>query len=796
MAVSKRTVWGQIQIPHALGGGRTVKCTIAVLNGRGSVIATDKVNKNGKFKINLTKIVKKPAQITVRAGTCRIDGHDFLPEHPTQTVRFDPNAPFDKLTIGYGPAFAEVQATAWYKAAGGKPQPLPGAKIELFRGRGTTKVLRTVTTSGGQPTRTLDELKPGWYTVVISGPAEFAGFPVVPVHPQDSRKTVRLKPGDVIAIARTFRSAGAVVEVRVVNQEVAGAIGKVPVLLESTNGIRHLAKTKTSGIVTFPPVPPGAYFVQLAEPSVTVDGRKWILSSGPQIVTIGPGSNEAVALLQLVADTHEIFGTVRDPKGNPIPHMRLIVRRFPDRTEMGDLYSDDTGNYRFIAPAAGTYTVSVKQQNGVPERATPITVNSSTQHDVLVDGSSYPDPPPTNDGTKDALTEFQAFPVMVGEVDIGGPPAGRGGGGASGGSTGQIVESALKDILGWRPRTQDPRGFVAALTQSFSCKEVQGHRECTWTPRGYAASIQADLGALTGAQASIYERAKIAIDAALPILERIKPLAPDADEEDTTATRRIIRSRLTEIPKELGAEGGPRVQRVDELFLNLFGIVAAGPINAETVVGELGAFRERLGLTRNRINTIDEEANFTDFLMLVDHVGTLFNTWQNQRDFFDRDTTGTPFLGTQLVLMSRQLEVVTETVNEASFVMDSVFLGAAERQTVLLKFPAAAGPPALLDEPSLTVAELLDWVERFASEEGPQLITDGGVDGVRAFAPTIERLAILVRRARPAPDGQQTTPQVPPSYLTARVRQALAQLQQQLEAAFALAQPFTQIARP
>ena len=42
-----------------------------------------------------------------------------------------------------------------------------------------------------------------------------------------------------------------------------------------------------------------------------------------------------------------------------------------------------------------------------------------------------------------------------------------------------------------------------------------------------------------------------------------------------------------------------------------------------------------------------------------------------------------PFLGTRLVLLSRQLEVISETVTETYLPLDSVFFGAAERQTVL-----------------------------------------------------------------------------------------------------------------
>ena len=83
---------------------------------------------------------------------------------------------------------------------------------------------------------------------------------------------------------------------------------------------------------------------------------------------------------------------------------------------------------------------------------------------------------------------------------------------------GQTVEAALREALGWRPRPNDPRSFSAALVQSFDRHEVDGHTESTWTPRTYAAQVTADLGAITGAQASVYSRARVALDAALPLL--------------------------------------------------------------------------------------------------------------------------------------------------------------------------------------------------------------------------------------------------------------------------------------
>lgn len=121
-------------------------------------------------------------------------------------------------------------------------------------------------------------------------------------------------------------------------------------------------------------------------------------------------------------------------------------------------------------------------------------------------------------------------------------------------SLGQAVESALREVLAWRPRTSDPQGFVAALNQAFTMSEVEGHTEWSWAPRSYA--IQADMGAVTGAQASIYARARAALNqSSIPLLEGLYPLRPDADEQEMKSSRAVVRSTLTELVSELG-DGG------------------------------------------------------------------------------------------------------------------------------------------------------------------------------------------------------------------------------------------------
>ena len=83
-------------------------------------------------------------------------------------------------------------------------------------------------------------------------------------------------------------------------------------------------------------------------------------------------------------------------------------------------------------------------------------------------------------------------------------------------------------------------------------------------PRGVA--VQADLGGVTGGQASLYLRAKAAHEQITRMLDSLQPLRTDADPEDCEAYRGLVRDSVRRIVMELGREGGPRVALVDSAF--------------------------------------------------------------------------------------------------------------------------------------------------------------------------------------------------------------------------------------
>jgi len=111
----------------------------------------------------------------------------------------------------------------------------------------------------------------------------------------------------------------------------------------------------------------------------------------------------------------------------------------------------------------------------------------------------------------------------------------------------------------------------------------------------------------------------------------------------------------------------------------------------------------------------------------------LLNSWQTSIHYFANPSS--PFLGTQLVVISRQLGVISETVDEVRFVFDSVFVGPAQRQTVQLDFSSLkdqlSGPLSrVVHLPPIYLEDLLLWMQNFVGAEAQDVIQNGGKLGL------------------------------------------------------------------
>ena len=359
--------------------------------------------------------------------------------------------------------------------------------------------------------------------------------------------------------------------------------------------------------------------------------------------------------------------------------------------------------------------------------------------------------------------------------------SGRNRGGSSALAT--LVNQTLVDVLGWKARADDPAAFQGALTASFELDEVDGVSNWKWTPRTYA--VQSDLsGGITGAQASLYKRAQEALDQSLPLLDGLYALDPKADTENIAALKAVVRTQFTQLVSELAAPGGPSEARVNsyfDLLLTRNGVFRSGSGTLATsepndLGGTLGELRDQLGLgaSQNFVNTIEDEQDLTNFRILADYVTGLAQTWLNNRQFFGFGK-GTRFLGTQLVPLSRQLTVVSEAVDEVRFALDSVFIGAAERQTLPLTF----GRP----EDGMYAEDFLQWIQNFVDDEAPVYVQQGGKFGIG------NSLLPIARRLHGMASKMKDQPGLPRGFYTSRVERTLDSLVKEIGQLESLAAP-------
>lgn len=779
----------------------------AVAAHTGAVIEQAHTGADGAFALSKVPLGEKT--------WIRYDTRHTLPDQTTlllrrgERVQLQPTRAATVLAdVVYESAGCQISGTVVYEVVRDgqtRFEPLPNVKVRL---EDDDHAALGEATSDGQGdfcfrTSIAEE---GGYTLIF--PAQLASGqntlsladPTIDIHLQPPRPFVLFAP------VRYQLAAGQVLGQ--ITDAARVGLDRVRVeLLNQTTGDRRTETTDAAGYYRFGNVAPGTIVVSFNSSVTDSKGDAWQLRSDQpsrQSFSLTAGHIKYVDPVVYEPEQHIInYSVVSNggPAGGILVELRKVdgadgKPRLLDRA----VTRPDDGGVTFEVEEAGTYqlwtyppsqfgTAVVVNQAGADPFIEDVVVNSVVNLTRTIN-AAVPGAAPSfalnqgNGDLKESVVDLAAYPILTEEVSSAGGPPGGAPAGAGGAPLGQIVDRELRAVLGWRTKVDDPKGFVAALNQSFAPKTSEGLTTWTWVPRSYAVTV--DAGAITGAQASIWSRARAALDQSLPLLDGLRALDPAADAQNVEAIRSIVRSEFQELVYELGQQGGPTTQRVDSLFSLLLEIDSnlgqAALVTGETVRGTLGQLRDVFGLTRRRVNTIDEEQNLTNFFIVVDYITSLQQSWVSQRTFFDH-AGANPFFGTQTVLLTRQLAVVAESVQEVMFAMDSVFLREGERATIALDVPG--GPPVF-------VGELLAWTRRWAGEEAPRLVEEGGVLGVSRLFPTVITLRDLVRGGLVQNQPGNT---LPAGYRTSRVQRALSELADQLDETASLARSF-QNARP
>lgn len=370
------------------------------------------------------------------------------------------------------------------------------------------------------------------------------------------------------------------------------------------------------------------------------------------------------------------------------------------------------------------------------------------------------------------------YPIWTQIVNNGSTPSAGSGTPVGGSRTRDESLTALSEILGWRVNKTDPDGIRHALTEAFTItRDENGSSDVTWVPRGLRVQVNRSGSAtITGAQRSLFERARAMVEQLKPLLAGLRPLAT-SDDEDVESIHALIEPGLEDLLDQFGAEGGPVPQRVDHIFNLLVGYNPKEPLTRLTpanVSGQLQALGDDLGIDAAHVNTIAEEINLTNFHTVVAYIDTLRTMWHTERPSFDRNDDTAAFLGTQTVLIERALNCVAQSLQEVGFALDSVFVTADERATLFAK----------VDGIDVTFAEVFSWIEDIATRDGFDAIRWSGKDGLQFhLAPTLDRLADIVTAVLNFIDADAdkgTARTLPEAFSTNRVRTALDELQKHL----------------
>jgi hypothetical protein len=694
------------------------------------------------------------------------------------------------IEVPYRATSARITITPTFKPGG---SPLSEVTFELSRpGQGV--LLRQV--SQGSQAIVFDNLTPGQVTVKAIPPASSDDSPIVLIGKSDC-VSLSLAAGDDQDLSKHFRfryMTGSI-NGRVVDNDGQPMPGVI--LVATSNGQSRTTTSGSKGKYSIRKLRPGQWTVVLQQPTVPRGRETLVGQPSEHALTVQAGQKTKADDFTMEPDEHGIRGLVTGSDGQPLPNAVVEIRDARMRV-IDTVVADAQGNYSWLSPSSGRFVINLLTRDGRTVQRQAVTVNSWAEVDLMAephrpdiafrsnlaaggappaDGAPPAGPATSNGSTRsavpEAVTDLAAYPVLTEEISTTGVPApAAGGGGTAGAGYGQVVDQAMRDVLGWRPGG-DLSGFQAALSGAFQLSEKDGHTQWKWQQRGYA--VQADMGALTGAQASIYARATSALDQVQPLVAGLTSLNPALfPEQDREAMRTIVGAELQELVTELALEGGPRIQRVDELFGLLLGEnPRSRDLNPDVVQGHLGELRRRFALTADWIETVDDERVTTNFRVIVEQVLALRASWNSDRALLSAVDSRTS-LGTILIRLSRGLEAVVESIGDVTFAMDSVYVDAAQRQVIELEF----GPDS-----SLLLSDLLDWVLKASRDEGPRLIQDAGKDGVRAFAPVLRKLRHLIKETRLVTQD----PRLPAGLRTPRVKRALQVLHDQMREAARLA---------
>jgi hypothetical protein len=314
-------------------------------------------------------------------------------------------------------------------------------------------------------------------------------------------------------------------------------------------------------------------------------------------------------------------------------------------------------------------------------------------------------------GTLRAIYGGSAYPTLISPVGGDGSEFGT----STGTGLGARVDAAFRRILGQAPRSSDPVGVAAAVANAFPVSVVAGARTVNWRPGNYGAT-SATTATISGAQRSLLTRASDEIQTIQRTLERMRPNLPAPDAEEIDAAKAVILQELDSILREISTEAGPNQARVTSSLETMLRTPILGSSGYVAYLGLQSGFLDSAGaISQVNRNTVAEEQNLSDFILIRDCITSIDTSWTNFKRIASSD------LGSGLIKLARRLQAITESCGEIERAMDSVNFGPGDRTVTEIS------PGGML------ISELLSWIAEFGRIDGPKFISSGGRRGIQVI---------------------------------------------------------------
>jgi hypothetical protein len=284
----------------------------------------------------------------------------------------------------------------------------------------------------------------------------------------------------------------------------------------------------------------------------------------------------------------------------------------------------------------------------------------------------------------------------------------------------KAVNDIVKRILKGDFDNASAGEMVEAFNQNVQLSTVAGR---TGSPSEFSG-VSAATG-LSVAQTSLFERAQAALADAQRRLVALKPMQTPSDPENLDTVRVLTLSVYKRLVRELGRSGGPRDERTEMYFTTLIGVPKQPPTLG--VGSLLDQIKAQFNINIEDVNSQEDSANVASFHNVRDYLFDLRRSWEAFVTDRGRD------FGQRAARFSQLLLMIQDDVADVETAMDEVNFDSLDRDTFEIE-----------ENKPLTIHGLLSWIAEFAAEEGPEIVDEGGVIGIKASVKTLDKILELI----------------------------------------------------